>query len=88
LIVAVSARAQRVDHHQLTGERAGRTSQAIETYYARKGSYPQDLWQLTPWYVLSLPGLVIIYGQDWCYDGGDDYYRLGTYTENTGATRV
>ena len=85
---AVSARAQRVDFRQLKGERTGWTSQAIETYYARKGSYPQDLRQLTPWYVLSLPGPVIIYGQDWCYDGGDDYYRLGTYTENTGATRV
>jgi len=77
LMIAVSARAQRVDFRQLTEERAGRTSQAIETYYAREGHYPQDLRQLTPWYVLSLPGPVIIYGQDWCYDGGEDYYRLG-----------
>jgi hypothetical protein len=77
LMIAVSAGAQRVDFRQLTEERAGRASRAIETYYAREGRYPQDLRQLIPWYVLSLPGPVIIYGQDWCYDGGDDYYRLG-----------
>jgi hypothetical protein len=77
LMIAVSARAQRVDFRQLTEERAERVTQAIETYHAREGHYPQDLRQLTPWYVLSLPGPVIIYGQDWCYDGGEDYYRLG-----------
>jgi len=77
LMIAVSARAQRVDFRQLTEERAGRVSQALETYCAREGRYPQDLRQLTPGYVLSLPGPVTIYGQDWCFDGGDDYYRLG-----------
>jgi len=77
LMIAVSARAQSVDFRQLTEERAGRVSQAIESYYAREGRYPQDLRQLTPGYALSLPGPVIIRGQDWCYDRGDDYYRLG-----------
>jgi hypothetical protein len=77
LIIAASTRAQRVDFRQLTEERAGRTSQAIEAYYAREGRYPHDLRQLIPWYIFSLPGPVIIYGQDWCYDGGQDYYRLG-----------
>ena len=77
LMIAVSARAQRVDFRQLTEERAERVTQAIETYYDREGRYPQDLRQLTPFYILSLPGPVIIYGQDWCYDGGEDYYRLG-----------
>jgi hypothetical protein len=77
LMIAVSARAQRVDFRQLTEERAERVTQAIETYHAREGRYPQDLRQLVPRYVLSLPGPVIIYGQDWCYDGGEDYYRLG-----------
>jgi hypothetical protein len=89
LMIAVSARAQRVDFRQLTEERAGRASQAIETYYAREGSYPQDLRELIPWYVLSLPGPVIIYGQDWCYDGGDDYYRLGyVYREHWSDPRL
>ncbi len=89
LMIAVSARAQSVDFRQLTEERAGRASQAIETYYAREGRYPQDLRQLTPGYVLSLPGPVIIYGQDWCYDGGDDYYRLGyVYREHWSDPRL
>lgn len=77
VLIAISARAQSVDFRQLTEERAGRVSQAIESYYAREGRYPQDLRQLTPFYILSLPGPVIIYGQDWCYQGGKDYYRLG-----------
>jgi hypothetical protein len=77
LMIAVSARAQGIDFRQLTQERAARVSQAIETYHAREGRYPHDLRQLIPWYSLSLPGPVIIYGQDWCYAGGDDYYRLG-----------
>jgi hypothetical protein len=76
-LIAISARAQVVDFRQLTEERAERVSQAIETYYARQGHYPQDLRQLTPWYVLSVSAPVIIYGQDWCYEGGGDYYRLG-----------
>jgi len=89
LMIAVSARAQRVDFRQLTEERAERVTQAIESYYTREGRYPQDLRQLTPWYILSLPGPVIIYGQDWCYDGGDDYYRLGyVYREHWSDPRL
>lgn len=42
-MIAVSARAQSVDFRQLTEQRAGLTSQAIETYYTREGRYPQDL---------------------------------------------
>jgi len=76
-LIAVSISAQRVDFHQLTKARAEKTSQAIESYHARKDHYPENLRQLTPWYLLSLPRPVIIYGQDWCYDGGEDYYRLG-----------
>jgi hypothetical protein len=76
-LIAISASAQQVDFRQLTAERAERVSQAIETYYAREGRYPQSLGQLTPRYTLSLPGPVIIYGQDWCYRSGPDYYQLG-----------
>ena len=77
LMIVVSAQAQSVDLRRLTDQRAERVSQAIETYHAREGRYPHDLGELTPRYVLSLPEPVIIYGQDWCYDGGEDYYRLG-----------
>jgi len=77
LMVGISARAQDVDFHRLTQARAERVRQAVEAYRAREGRYPQDLRQLIPRYSLWLPGPVIIYGQDWCYDGGDEYYRLG-----------
>jgi hypothetical protein len=76
-LIAVSTRAQSVDFRQLTEARAERARQAVEAYYAREGRYPQNLQQLTPWYAISLPGPVIIYGQGWCYQGGQDYYRLG-----------
>ena len=77
LMIAVSARAQRVDFRQLTEERAERITQGIEKYFVREGHYPQTLQQLTPWYILSLREPVIMYGQNWCYQGGGDYYRLG-----------
>jgi hypothetical protein len=77
LMIAVYTQAQRVDFRQLTEARAGRVSQAIESYYARQGRYPQALRQLIPRYLLSLPRPVIMVGQGWCYDGGENYYRLG-----------
>jgi hypothetical protein len=77
LMIAVSARAQAVDYRRLTEERAAQVSHAVEAYYAREGRYPQNLRQLTPRYLLSLPGPIIMNGQGWCYDGGDGYYRLG-----------
>jgi len=69
--------AQMGEFRQLTEARAEHVSRAIESYYAQTGQYPEDLRQLTPRYLLSIPAPVIIYGQDWCYNGGKDYYRLG-----------
>jgi hypothetical protein len=77
ILIAVSARAQRVDFRALTEERAEQVSQAIEAYYIREGSYPQDLQQLTSLYLLALPDPMIMYGKGWCYQGGKDYYRFG-----------
>jgi type II secretory pathway pseudopilin PulG len=81
-LTAVSDRAQNVDFRQLTEERAEQVSQAIETFRTREGRYPHDLRQLVPWHIISLPSPVIIYAQGWCYDGGDDYYRLGYVNRN------
>ena len=86
LMIAVSACAQRVDFRQLTEQRAGRVSQAIADYHAREDRFPQNLRQATPWYARAFPRPVIIYGQDWCYDAGDDTYRLGyVYREHWSA---
>jgi len=77
LMIWVSTLAQRVDFRVLTSQRADRVVQAIESFYAREGRYPASLSELTPRFVLSLPEPVIIYGQTWCYESGDGYYRLG-----------
>ena len=76
-LVAVSALAQSVDFRQETTKRAEQVAQAVDSYYAREGMYPETLSQLTPWYGVPLPKPIIIYGQDWCYESGADYYRLG-----------
>ncbi|MBK8901739.1 MAG: hypothetical protein IPM53_11185 [Anaerolineaceae bacterium] len=65
-----------VDYHELTAARAERVGLAIENYHEVNGRYPQTLNQLTPRYLLSVPEPTIIYGQNWCYEGGDTYYRL------------
>lgn len=67
----------RVDHQQLTKAHASQVSRAIERYYAREGHYPSTLSQLVPWTRLSLPKPVVISGQNWCYQSGEGYYRLG-----------
>ena len=76
-LVAIAVLAQQVNYRQLTEKRAGRVSQAVEEYAAREGHYPASLRQLFPRDVLALPEPVIIFGQDWCYDSGDGYFRLG-----------
>ncbi|MCL5995981.1 MAG: hypothetical protein M1546_07990 [Chloroflexi bacterium] len=89
MMIAVSARAQAVNFRQLTDERAEQVSQAIEAYYVREGHYPHDLGQLTTWRLPSVPRPVIIHGQDWCYDGGGGYYRLGyVYREHWSDPRL
>lgn len=77
LVVAVYALARQADYRQITIDRAERISQALADYQVRHGRYPESLRQLRPWGVLPLPAPVIIFGQDWCYDGGEGYYRLG-----------
>lgn len=77
VLILVATRAQSVDFRQLTEARAERARKAIEAYDAREGRYPQNLQQLIPRYAILLPEPLIIYGQDWCYQGGKDNYRLG-----------
>ncbi len=60
-----------------TARRAERINQAILRFHQEQGSYPQALTDLTPGYLLYLPVPFIIPHQDWCYQGGPDYYRLG-----------
>jgi hypothetical protein len=60
-----------------TARRAALINRAILRYHAQQGQYPQTLSDLTPRYLLYMPPPFIIPHQDWCYQGGPDYYRLG-----------
>lgn len=77
VLMVISGLAQDVDFERLTADRAERISQALETFYLQEGYYPENLQQLTPRYLFSRAEPVIIFGQDWCYDGSREYYRLG-----------
>jgi hypothetical protein len=61
----------------VTAARAARIDWAIQRYYQRNGVYPADLSDLVPGYLLYLPQPVIFRDQTWCYQGGEDFYRLG-----------
>jgi hypothetical protein len=63
--------------HARTARRAEMINKAVLRYYEQKGQYPQALGDLTPNYLLYLPTPFIIPHQNWCYQGGQDYYRLG-----------
>lgn len=77
-LIGVYNLAKQIDFRQLTNQRAEHVSHLIETYHAKTGRYPENIQELTPWYVFPLPGPVIIYGEYWCYDSdGENYYRLG-----------
>jgi len=77
VLIAIFFSSQRVNYLQLTEDRAEHISLAIERYDTHESRYPQELSQLSPRYLLGIPAPVIIYGQDWCYDVSEGYYRLG-----------
>lgn len=68
-----------VSYHAITETRAARIQRAVERFHARDGRYPEELEELIPRDLLWIPGPVILQGQGWCYQGGQDYYRLGTF---------
>jgi hypothetical protein len=74
--------ANHIDFRVLTAQRLERVGWAVETYYARQGRYPQELNELTPRYLLSIPEPVYIQGQDWCYDASEDGFQLAYLTRD------
>jgi len=61
----------------LTEAHAEKINRAIQRYYEREGRYPTRLANLMPFYLWRIPQPMIFRDQTWCYEGGDDYYRLG-----------
>ncbi|MBE2224609.1 MAG: hypothetical protein IAF02_23925 [Anaerolineae bacterium] len=76
-LIIITRQAQRVDFRQLTYTHAERISQALTAYHAQEGSYPEELRQLIPGYLLTLSEPVIIFGQEWCYEGYGDSFQFG-----------
>ena len=63
----------------ITDDRAVRIQTAIENFYSRAGRYPSTLNELAPRDLLYVPQPVMFRGEDWCYQGGTEYYRFGTF---------
>lgn len=72
-----SARATWMSPPWMTETRAGKIDQAIQKYHEHNGRYPSRLASLMPFYLWPIPQPMIFRDQTWCYEGGDDYYRLG-----------
>jgi hypothetical protein len=66
-----------IDPQAITAARAEEISQAIQRYNQQAGEYPPKLEVLAPGYLPILLGPLTGRGQVWCYQSGEDYYRLG-----------
>jgi len=77
--VAVVALSQgwKLSAFKMTEHRASSVNAAIESYYQENRIYPDDLAELSPRYLpVILPPVVVRTG-GWCYQSGEEFYRLG-----------
>lgn len=73
----------------VTEERAGRIQEAVESYKEESGRYPGELADLVPGEMWWIPRPMILPAEEWCYQGGADYYRLGAiYKEHWSAPSI
>ncbi|MEJ2709351.1 MAG: hypothetical protein P8074_17200, partial [Anaerolineales bacterium] len=66
-----------VSAFELTQQRAAKIDAQVVHFYQDNSRYPSDLAELTPRYQLYLPPPVVVSQGGWCYQGDEDYYRLG-----------
>jgi hypothetical protein len=52
---------------------------AIQKYFKQNGAYPTTLSELVPSQLLWVPCQVLLRSEDWYYQSGQDYYRLGVF---------
>jgi len=69
----------RVSYHEITEARSARIARALERFHAREGYYPESLEVLAPRDLLLVQQPVILAGEEWCYEGGENYYRLSAF---------
>ena len=67
----------RLDPQKVITQRAEQIDQAIQNYHHANNQYPPDLANLVPRYLLYIPNPILFRDQAWCYQGADDFYRLG-----------
>jgi hypothetical protein len=66
-----------VSPEALTERRAARIEGAVQRFHEQNGRYPSQLTGLTPRYLWRIPQPIFIPGENWCYAGEDEAYRLG-----------
>lgn len=69
----------RVSYHEMTENRATRIAWALERFQGREGHYPKSLNELTPRDLIFIQQPVILAGEEWCYEGNDNSYRLSAF---------
>jgi len=77
--VAVVALSQgwKLSAFEMTERRAAVVNDAIVSYYQENGVYPDELSELSPRYVPYVFPPVVVRTGGWCYQSGDEFYRLG-----------
>jgi hypothetical protein len=71
------ANGDRSPHHRVTEARATRIQAALEHFQTKTGSYPTELAALVPDELWWIPQPMVLPDQEWCYEGGADYFQLG-----------
>ncbi len=69
----------RYPYHPILDQRASMIQEAIQKYFEQNGAYPPSLSELIPGQLLWVPRQVVLRSEDWCYQGGQDYFRLGVF---------
>jgi len=69
----------KIPYHPISDNRAVIISNALQSFNTQHDRYPGSLDELVPRYLLWIPSQLILRGENWCYQGGDDGFRLGDF---------
>lgn len=75
-------------YHAYNEQRAARIAAALDDFYEREGHYPETLTSLVPRDLLSVPQPILLHGEQWCYQGGTDFYRLTAFYQQHWASLI
>lgn len=69
----------KIPYHPISDIHAAILQKALQSFYAQNARYPGTLEELVPRQLLWVPSQLILRGESWCYQGGQDYYQLGDF---------